>query len=216
MTNKKTCPILYVEDDPGLARLVQKTLARAGYRVDLACDGGEGLAMAEREAYGIVIVDYNLPVCDGLEVLRRLRRAGIETPVIMLTGAGTESVAVDAMKLGASDYVVKDPDGGYLALFPSVIERIREQQRLLDAKRHWEEERERLIVELQRALAEVRHLSGLLPICSCCKKIRDDQGYWSQVEVYIQNHSEAEFSHSICPDCAQRLYGIDLVKKDGS
>lgn len=69
-----------------------------------------------------------------------------------------------------------------------------------------EAERERLIGELQTALVEVKQLSGLLPICSSCKKIRDDQGYWQQVEVYIQEHSEAEFSHGICPDCMKKLY----------
>lgn len=69
-----------------------------------------------------------------------------------------------------------------------------------------EAERERLIGELQAALAEVKQLSGLLPICASCKKIRDDQGYWQQVEVYIRDHSEAEFSHSICPDCMKKLY----------
>ncbi|MDY6951704.1 MAG: PAS domain-containing protein [Thermodesulfobacteriota bacterium] len=69
-----------------------------------------------------------------------------------------------------------------------------------------EEERERLILELQEALAKVKTLSGLLPICASCKKIRDDRGYWQQIEEYIQEHSDAEFSHSVCPECARRLY----------
>lgn len=69
-----------------------------------------------------------------------------------------------------------------------------------------EEERERLIGELQEALAEVKTLSGLLPLCSSCKRIRDDQGYWQQIEAYIRDHSEAEFSHSVCPECAKKLY----------
>ncbi|MDY6954350.1 MAG: PAS domain-containing protein [Thermodesulfobacteriota bacterium] len=69
-----------------------------------------------------------------------------------------------------------------------------------------EEERERLILELQEALAKVKTLSGLLPICASCKKIRDDKGYWQQIEEYIQEHSDAEFSHSVCPECAKRLY----------
>jgi hypothetical protein len=68
------------------------------------------------------------------------------------------------------------------------------------------------VTELKDALASVNQLSGLLPICASCKKIRDDKGYWTQIEAYIHDHSEAEFSHSICPDCAQKLYG-DLDKK---
>jgi hypothetical protein len=70
-----------------------------------------------------------------------------------------------------------------------------------------EEEREKLVGELQKALSEVKKLSGFLPICASCKKIRDDKGYWRQIEAYIRDHSEAEFSHGLCPDCAKKLYG---------
>jgi len=73
-------------------------------------------------------------------------------------------------------------------------------------RKHAEEERERLVTELQAALSKVKLLSGFLPICSACKKIRNDQGYWEQVEIYIRDHSEAEFSHAICPDCFRELY----------
>jgi DNA repair exonuclease SbcCD ATPase subunit len=79
------------------------------------------------------------------------------------------------------------------------------QQEIVERKRA-EEERERLISELRDALAEVKTLSGLLPICSSCKNIRDDKGYWNQIEGYIKDHSEAEFSHSICPECTKKLY----------
>jgi len=81
------------------------------------------------------------------------------------------------------------------------------QQKEIDERKRVEEERERLIRELKAALSEVKTLSGLLPICASCKKIRDDKGYWNQIESYIRNHSEAEFSHSICPDCGKKLYG---------
>jgi PAS domain S-box-containing protein len=81
----------------------------------------------------------------------------------------------------------------------AIVRDIRERKRA-------EEERERLIAELQEALAKIKTLRGLIPICAACKKIRDDQGYWQQVEVYVRDHSEAEFSHGLCPDCARRLY----------
>jgi predicted RNase H-related nuclease YkuK (DUF458 family) len=71
---------------------------------------------------------------------------------------------------------------------------------------HAEEEREKLILELQKALSEVKTLSGLLPICASCKKIRNDKGYWEQMEVYMRDRSGAEFSHGICPECAEKLY----------
>jgi PAS domain S-box-containing protein len=78
----------------------------------------------------------------------------------------------------------------------------------LDITEHkrMEEERERLIKELQNAVSEIKTLGGMLPICGSCKKIRDDKGYWNQIENYIRDHSEADFSHSICPDCAKKLY----------
>ena len=78
-------------------------------------------------------------------------------------------------------------------------------------RKHVEEERESLISDLQKALSEVKTLRGFLPICSHCKKIRDDKGYWNQIESYIHKHSDAEFSHSICPECAEKYYpDVDL------
>lgn len=74
------------------------------------------------------------------------------------------------------------------------------------ARKKAEEEKERLIQSLENALTQIKILSGLLPICSSCKKIRDDRGYWKQIESYIQEHSEAQFSHSICPECAEKIY----------
>ena len=80
-------------------------------------------------------------------------------------------------------------------------------------RKEWELEREKLITELKDALNEVKTLSGLLPICANCKKIRDDKGYWNQLESYIREHSKAEFSHSICPECAKKLYPeLDMFK----
>jgi hypothetical protein len=81
-------------------------------------------------------------------------------------------------------------------------------------KKRAEEEREKLVRDLQKALSEVKTLKGIFPICASCKKIRDDKGYWNQVEVYIRDRSEAEFSHGICPDCMKKLYGDILEKKD--
>jgi len=134
MTESRPIRILYMEDDPGLARLVQKKLERAGYVVDLSSDGEQGLAMYEAGFYDIVAIDQAMPVHDGLEVLRILASRGSLPPTIVVTGAGNERIAVEAMKLGARDYVVKDVDGGYLDLLPTVIERALQQQRLVEEK----------------------------------------------------------------------------------
>jgi hypothetical protein len=76
----------------------------------------------------------------------------------------------------------------------------------IEERRKAEAEKERIILQLQEALSRVKTLTGLLPICASCKKIRDDEGYWHQVEEYIMDHSEADFSHGICPDCIHKLY----------
>jgi PAS domain S-box-containing protein len=90
-------------------------------------------------------------------------------------------------------------DSGHMVSYYGVIEDITERKRA-------EQDRETLITELKQALAKIKALSGLLPICSSCKKIRDDKGYWEQIEVYIRDHSDAEFSHSLCPECLKELY----------
>lgn len=207
--------ILYIEDEPVQAHLVQKVLTEAGHRVDIAANGAAGLEVLGSHAYNLVLLDYHLPGESGLDVMLRIAEIRPGTAIIMLTGAGDESVAVEAMKRGALDYLVKDMEGGFLKLIPSVVARAFREQELMDSKRKWEAQRETLILELQEALAQVKKLGGLLPICAQCKKIRDDKGYWNQVEVYVRDHSEAEFSHSLCPDCIETLYpeiGFDEIK----
>ncbi len=132
-TSPKT-HILYVEDDAGLARLVQRRLGRLGYRVDLAADGEQGLAMVQHNPYQLLLVDYLLPGIDGLSLIRALAETDNLPPTIMVSGAGDLVVAVDAMKLGAEDYVVKEPDSGYLDRLPTSIERVLDRQRLLMEK----------------------------------------------------------------------------------
>ncbi|MDY7077241.1 MAG: PAS domain S-box protein [Chloroflexota bacterium] len=130
----KQVRILYMEDDPGLARLFQKKLERAGHIVDLARDGEQGLTMYNAGSYDLVAVDQAMPIRDGLEVIRLLTSKGPLPPTVMITGTGSEQIAVEAMKLGASDYIVKDVEGGYLDLLPTVIERVLQQQRIADER----------------------------------------------------------------------------------
>ena len=134
MIHSQKIQILYIEDDAGAARLFQRTMTRAGYQVDLARDGAEGLIMAKAKTYDIMAVDQRMPIYDGLEVIRQLAAHGSLRPTIMVTANGDEKVAVEAMKLGASDYLVKDPDGGYLALLPTVIEQVLNKQRLIEER----------------------------------------------------------------------------------
>jgi diguanylate cyclase (GGDEF)-like protein/PAS domain S-box-containing protein len=131
--------ILYIEDDPGLARLMQKRLGKVGHIVDIAADGKEGIARYHADPYDVVLVDQSLPIHDGLEVIRILGSNGSLPPTIMITGTGDERVAVEAMKLGADDYIVKDVDGGYLNLLPSVIKKALQQRCAIKEKHRAEE-----------------------------------------------------------------------------
>ena len=154
MAPKPAARILYMEDDRGLARLFQRRLEREGYQVDLAPDGQAGLSMFENGGYDVVAMDQKMPNLDGLEALQILASRETPPPMIMITGTGSEEIAVQAMKLGASDYLIKDPEGRYLDLLPSVIERALLQHRILRAKADAEqalqesEEKYRNVVEL--------------------------------------------------------------------
>ncbi len=145
--------LLYMEDDPGLARLLQKTLHRRGFVVDIAANGEDGLAMIDASPYDLLLIDYNMPFVGGIDVIRTLTAKKSLLPTIMVTGEGNELVAVEALKLGVSDYIVKDADMKYLDLLPSVIDQvlykqqmIRERQHMVEAVRE-SEERYRLLFE---------------------------------------------------------------------
>ena len=320
--------VLYIEDDEGHARLVQRNLERLGYSTEIVNNGKDGLEKINSDYFDIILIDADIPGIAGIEIVRMISSKEKLLPMIMVTGHGNETIAVEAMKLGVDDYIVKDPNNSFITLLPSVIENaikrkqlvhdrlkmeekmrwlslciesageaivitdihgnilftnqaftkltgytveeaLGQNSRILKTERHhgefykqmwdtilsgkiWEGEltnkckdgtfyeayltiapvlnkdnkiekfvaiqsditerlkmeksREKLIINLQKALDKIKTLSGFLPICASCKKIRDDKGYWNQIENYISEHSCAEFTHSICPECVERLY----------
>ncbi len=154
MASNAPIHILVMEDDTGQARLAQRTLTRAGYTVDVAFDGESGLAMLRERPYDIIIVDNEMPGKDGIEVLHTLVAWNSQSPTVMVTGQGDQALAVEAMKLGAGDYVVKDVEGNYLSLLPTVIERLLRQQRLADEKLQAEEALRTTLQELETRVEE--------------------------------------------------------------
>jgi phosphoserine phosphatase RsbU/P len=195
--------VLIAEDDMVSRRLLEATLIKWGYEVVVACDGIAAWELLQSgEPPPLAILDWMMPGLDGLQLCRKIR--GIVTPtppyLILLTAKGRREDIIIGLQAGANDYVTKPFDHEELRARIQVGVRIVElQQSLADRVR-----------ALEEALASVKQLQGLLPICSYCKKIRDDQNYWQQVENYISEHSEAQFSHSICPDCYERLVKPEL------
>ncbi len=146
--------ILIMEDDVGQARLAQRVLQRAGYDVEVAHNGEAGLAMFQANVFDLLIVDHQMPEKDGIEVLHMLVAWNALSPTIMVTSNGDEAIAVEAMKLGAGDYIVKDVDGNYLTLLPTVIERLLDQGRLIDEKQRAEDTLHQTLQELEKRVAE--------------------------------------------------------------
>ncbi len=188
---------ILIADDDDVSRLaVEAMLIKRGHEVVAVADGAEAWqALQEPDAPRLVLLDWMMPEMDGLEVCRRLRQSplGAATYVILLTAQASKDSLVTGLDAGADDYITKPFDREELRARVQVGRRILELQRNLADQ----------VAELEKALAEVKQLSGLLPICCYCKKIRDDKNYWQQLENYIGQRSGARFSHGICPDCWQ-------------
>jgi CheY-like chemotaxis protein len=197
--------ILIAEDDRVSRRLLEITLANWGHEIDLAVDGLHAWeALRDPDAPSLVLLDWMMPELDGVEVCRRVRDAsGSQLPyIILLTSRGRSEDIAEGLGAGADDYITK----------PFNLQEL--QARILVGLRivRLHKEGQLRMTELEEALSRIKKLQGLLPICASCKSIRDDKGYWNQIEVYIQEHSGADFSHGICPDCARRLYPDDLER----
>jgi AmiR/NasT family two-component response regulator len=191
---------LIAEDDALIAEVVAAELEKIGVEVvGKASDGQQALTFTETLQPDVVLMDINMPEMDGLEAARRIQEH-CPTPVIVLTVHSVPEMVQEAAAAGVGAYLVKPPKGHELERAITIA-----RARFADLM-----ELRRLNAELQDALAKVKMLSGMLPICANCKKIRDDKGYWHQVENYIRDHSEAELSHGICPDCMLVLYPPEM------
>lgn len=173
--------ILSIDDDPAFQRMLQRHLRGEGYRVDCASTGGEGLAMAERSAYGAVITDLEMPGIHGLEVLKQLRHRDPLLPILMITGQGNQGLAVQAMKAGASDYVTKSRVSASPDLLPVLIEKALQHRHAVE-QRQLAEARNQRLHQVLAAIREVEHLilqhqapSDVLP--KACRTLVHSRGY---------------------------------------
>jgi len=201
--------ILVADDDPVSRRIVTGMLRKAGYPVIQAEDGAQAWALLQQaDGPHLAVLDWMMPGLDGPEVCRRVREVPTDTPayLILLTSRGGAADIVEGLKAGANDHVTKPPDEGELLARVMVGARVVHLQQTLADR----------VARLEEALQNVQQLQGLLPICSYCKRIRDDRNYWQQVESYITRHTEVEFSHSCCPDCYERVVKPELDALEAS
>lgn len=176
--------ILTVEDEEVSRRVLRHALSRLGHEIVEAEDGEEAWHMLHREPLRLIISDWMMPKADGLDLCRRIRghNTAEYTYFILLTARdNSEENQFAAMEAGVDDFLTKPLHANDLWI------RLRVAERIL------------------RSTTQVHQLEGMLPICSYCKKIRDDQNYWQQIERYLSQRTRAQFSHSVCPDCYQRV-----------
>lgn len=173
--------VLVVDDDPVSRLQASRTLSGAGHDVVALAEGRSAWETLEREPVPLVVADWMMPELDGLELCRRVRAA--EWPhytylIVVTSLAGLEN-ALEGMRAGADDFLTKPVDPRQL------LARVRVAERVLSLQ------------------AEIKQLTGLLPTCMYCKRIRDETGAWSSMERYISTRTEATFSHGICPECRE-------------
>ncbi len=185
-------PIIMIVDDAAENLRILIELLKDNYQLIPLKSGKLALEKLIMEPLpDLVLLDIVMPDMDGYEVCTRIKAdpRTKEIPVIFITAVSEVMDDAKAFELGAVDYVPKPFN-------PLTVKaRVNTHIKL-----------NRTLKELQNALKDIKTLSGFIPICASCKKIRDDKGFWNQVEIYIQDRSDAQFSHGICPDCKDKIY----------
>jgi CheY-like chemotaxis protein len=206
MRDIRDTTLLIVDDEPINLAVLIEYLESYDLTILVARDGESALEKVHYGQPSIILLDILLPVgMNGFEVCRRLKinEASKDIPVIFMTALNDLNSKVRGFEVGAVDYITKPFE------FQEVMARVTTHLTLQALQKKMEQKNEAYRFknqQLREALAQVKTLRGLLPICADCKKIRDDSGYWQDVAVYIRDHSAVEFTHGLCPDCAIRLY----------
>ncbi len=235
MNVKEKYNLLLIDDRPENLIALESILDDPKFNLVKATSGQQALALVLEYEFALILTDVQMPEMDGFETAELLRgkAESKHIPIIFVTASNKEQQYVfKGYEAGAVDYLFKPIEPVILMSKVNVFIDLYRQQKLIrhqadNLRQNMEqlkeaflelEEKEKaqqkLIKELHTALAEVKKLSGLLPICAECKKIRDDKGYWNEVELYISDHSEVQFSHGICPGCAKKYYAeIKKIKK---
>jgi AmiR/NasT family two-component response regulator len=201
--------VLIADDNNSILEILQKILSIAECTVvGEAHNGAQAVTLAERLKPDIILMDIEMPGVNGIAAARQIQKRH-PTPIILLTVHDTPELIEQAREAGVVGYLVKPPDANEIIrtikIAMSRFNDFRELQRLNAELERLNRELETRNAQLQKAMAAIKTLKGLVPICAWCgKKIQDDDGSWVQLETYIAERSEAQFTHGICPDCLEK------------
>ena len=186
--------ILVVDDQMVNLRILLNLLKHHNFQVKTAQSGEEALEILEHFKADLILMDVMMPGLNGFDTCQIIKEtpATADIPVIFITALDSTKDKITAFEAGGVDYITKP---------------FQKQEVLARINTHLTLRRQKLALE--KALREIKQLSGIIPICASCKKIRNDKGYWQQVEQYITEHSDAMFSHGLCPECVKKHYHID-------
>lgn len=196
MRDEKKLRVLIAEDDFLVAEMIKGQILQLGHEILEVVGNGHLAAEKTRELKpDIVMMDINMPDMDGIDGMRLIQKH-FATPVVVLTAYESEDLLQKAAEAGAGAYLVK----------PSSVVEIDRAITIAMARFDDMVKLRELNEELKGAQAQLSTLCGLLPVCVSCKKVRDDKGYWKEIETYLSAHSDAEVSRSLCPECMEKIY----------
>ena len=198
MDNSDIC-ILVVDDDPDILFATVRILKKEGYEVLGVETGGECLEKTAQEHPDLILLDVQLPDIIGTELCLQLKNNPdhLKKYIMMMSGYKTSSDdQADGLDAGADGYITRPVSNREL------LSRVAAMVRLIRSERKCDS----YVLELERAMEKIKVLSGIVPICMHCKQIRDDKGYWNKLEAFIGEHSDVQFSHSICDACLEKHY----------
>jgi DNA-binding response OmpR family regulator len=199
MTTARTPKILIVDDEPLNVRLLDLTLCET-YQTIIATNGFEAIRMTKELQPDLILLDIMMPDLNGFDVCRIIKadKSFASLPIIFVTALEKSSDESQGLTLGAVDYITKP-------INPDIVRlRVRNHLELKFQRDQLKEQRDilrRQKNELEETLIRVRRLEGIISVCMYCKKIRNEEKSWEQMETYISEHSDARFSHGICPEC---------------
>ena len=201
--------ILIVDDSKVSLRALGAFLKDAGYNdilmMESVREAIDFLRLPDRSRVDLILMDILMPDINGIEAVRIIKKnkSLCDIPIVMVSAQDAEEKIQEAFNAGATDYINKPIKKLELQARVRSVLKLKEET---DRRKAHEKELMETVEELRKAMAEVKRLSGLLPICAHCKKVRDDEGYWHQVELYVMKRADVRFSHGICPDCVRKLY----------